>query len=728
MKGSFSFVAGTPGRLRVSSRTRGLEGLELKGDVPVSRVDARDKATGNARYVADLTLPGMLHAAVVRSNLPHARILQIDASEAKVLEGVVGVYTAEDVCIATYGRAVRDVPIMANGMVRYVGERVAAVVATSRELAEAAAARVDVTYEPLEAALSAEEALSADAPLVHDAPWEYPGAAVKPSDGHNLQSKVIEGNLPDVEAALAQSAYMVDETYLTPAVHQGYLEPQACIADVDRAGHVRLWLTTKAPYRARSQIAACLGIPADDIDVQPAIIGGDFGGKGSPGDAPLCIELSRLTGQPVKLVLRYSEDLSATDVRHPARMRVRLGCDADGKLQALAFDALLDGGAYAGYKPASDANLHGILHCATAYCISRIYIESRIAYTNTLPKGHMRSPGAPQAAFALESAIDELAEQVKLDPVELRRRNVWNAVEDGGAKLPWAEARGQQTLEAALGAARPCPSPEGWLTGRGIALYAREVPAPATTSLRLADGEGGRLHVEVPIPETGTGSHTVVRELLASELEIPAQLIDVQQVSTEQLLGDPGVGGSRVTVGLVNAVVKAADAWRCRKGDQPVVVAVEPDASVSLISYCAQVAQVAVDPATGQLKVLELISAVDVGDVVNPLAHQMQIDGGAVMGYGFACLEDLAVSDGQVWAGSLGDYKLPSSKDVPVLTTVLVRGGKGVGRANIKPIGEVSNVPTAAAVANAVAEATGLRIRRLPLTAERIKLSPLSIR
>jgi putative selenate reductase molybdopterin-binding subunit len=691
------------------------------------RDDARAKASGAARYVGDLSLPGMLHVALVRSAVPHARITGIDTKQAEAADGVAGVFTAADVSPATYGRSVRDIPILARDEVRFAGERIAAVVAESRQAAEAAAGLVEVTYDNLPAVLSAEDAISPDSLAVHDEPWKYPRAAVRDSDGHNVQSRVVHGSLGPTRTALAAAAHVIDRTYTTASGHQGYLEPQACVAMVD-GDRLRIWATNKSPYRLRSQLAECLGLDPVSIEIHPGPLGGDFGGKGSPMDIPLCAELARLTGRPVKLVLRSTEDLTATNPRHPARIRVRAGCDRDGRLTAVEIRALLNGGAYAGFKPLANAALHGIEDCTIAYHVPDSYIESVIAYTHTVPRGHMRSPGSPQAAFALESALDELAGLAGLDPAEFRRRNIVRAGTPSATGKVWAEARGVPTLDAALEQARlsQVAAPAGWKHGTGLAVYAREAPGLPATSVRLVPAPGGRIRAEVPIPETGTGSHTVVRNLLAAALGVSPADVEVAHVGTSELPGDPGVGGSRVTVGMAEAIDRAARAWRERRGaEDPVEVQSGPGAPGDsppppVSSYCAQVARVAVDPATGQVRVLEIVSAVDAGRIVHPAGHQMQIDGGTVMGYGFACLEDLAEDDGQVTAANLGEFRLPAMADVPVLRTVLVEDARGVTLANVKPVGELTNVPTAAAIANAVADATGCRIRDLPVTAEKV--------
>jgi len=699
-----------------------------------NRDDAWAKASGATRYVGDLNLPGMLHAALVRSLVPHARIADIDTAQAAAADGVAGVFTAKDVTPVTYGRKVRDVPILAHGKVRFTGERVAAVVAESRRAAEAAAALVEVTYDELPAALSAEDAISPGAPAVHDQAWNYPGAVVTAEDGLNLQSRLRHGSADAAQAALAASDHLIDQTYTTPSVHQGYLEPQACVAAVAE-GRVRLWATNKSPYRLRSQLADCLGLDPASIDIQPGPLGGDFGGKGSPMDIPLCVELARLTGRPVKLVLRYSEELTATNPRHPSRIRVRAGCDRDGRLNGVMVWALLDGGAYAGFKPLPTVSLHGIEDCTLAYDVPVLFTESVIAYTNTVPRGHMRSPGSPQAAFAVESALDELAAQAGLEPAELRRRNLVRPGTPSGSGQVWAEARGEQVLDVAVSQAglSRAEAPPGWRRGMGLAVYARLAPRLGATSIRLVPLPEGRIRAEVPIPETGTGSHTVIRNLLVAQLGAGPGDVEVVHVATAALPSDQGVGGSRVTVAMAEALGEAARAWHDRADDQPVVVETAPGGgghaggagpgnpgTAAVSSYCVQVAQVAVDPATGQVRVLEILSAVDVGEIIHPLGHQMQIDGGAIMGYGFACLEDLAEDAGQITAANLGEFRLPAMCDAPALRTVLVAGGQGVTSANIKPVGELTNVPVAAAVANAVADATGCRIRDLPVTAEKV--------
>lgn len=696
-----------------------------------ARPDAADKVRGHARYTDDVAIPGLCHVALVRSSLPHGWITGIDVDAALDQPGVVAVVTGADLPAVTYGRGVRDIPVLARDKVRYLGEGIAAVVATSRREAEHATSFVEVGYEPLPAVTDPEAALADDAPAVHDAPWDYPRPAVTEQEGRNRQSRMAHGApLADVETALAASEHVHDAIYTTPTAHQGYLEPQSCIAWEDDDGRVQLWSSDKAPYKLREEVANGLGVEVDHVVVNPVAIGGDFGGKGSYGGALLCALLARRTSRPVKLTLRYGEDLTTTNPRHPARIRVRIGCDAHGTLTAVHVDALLDGGAYAGLKPRAHADLHGIEEAASSYRVPVLRCDATIAYTTSVPRGHMRAPGSPQTVFAVESALDELAADAGLAPVELRRRNLLRDGERNPHGVTWAQARGIATLDAALAAvaATPAPvpvevaGPDGpWRRGTGVALYDRATTGRSHTSLALSPTTDGGVRVEVPMPETGGGVLGAVREHLADGLGLPIDRVEVVQVATSALPYDAGVGGSRVTVSLSRAMPRVVEAWMSRASpDESVVVELKLAQKPAVTSFCVQVAEVAVDPTTGRIVVLRLTTAADVARIVNPAAHQMQLDGGAAMGYGFGRLEDLQVVDGQVWAANLGEFKLPSTRDVPTLQTVLVEGGVGEGALGVKAVGELANVPTAAAIANAVAAATGVRVRDLPVTAEKV--------
>jgi CO/xanthine dehydrogenase Mo-binding subunit len=445
-------------------------------------------------------------------------------------------------------------------------------------------------------------------------------------------------------------------------------------------------------------------------------MGGDFGGKGAPGEAPLAIELSRLTGHPVKLVLRYNEDLIAGNPRHPSRIRVRMGCNDQGALKVVTMDIAMNGGAYGGCTPSVAGTSAAQF---PSYRVDHFSATYRRVYTHTVPRGFMRAPGEAQSVFALESALDELAVTGGFDPFEFRRKNLLVDGEADDHGHIWLENRGVAAIDLAMREFVDVAVPDGWLSGRGVGIYSRTTPH-AQTSLRLVPTATGGVCVEVPVVETGTGSHTVMREMMADALGIPSAEVEIRQVSTDSLPIDMGVGGSRVTSTYALAADEAAKAWRNRLREEPVLIEVKATDVPLVGSYAVQIVQIAIDPETGQLLILQVLNAIDVANIINPLAHQMQIDGGTTMGIGFACLEDLDESGGQVWAANLGEYKLPSMRDTPQYRTALLTGARGIGAANVKAIGELTTPTTAAALANAVFAATGCRLRSLPLTAERI--------
>lgn len=685
----------------------------------MSRLDALPKVSGAVRYTQDLQPPNVCHLVWVRSPFPHARIVSTETSAARAVPGVLAVLTADDLPDVFYGCKVIDVPIIARGEVRYVGERVAAVVAESRDIAERAAALVDVDYEPLPAVFTIDEAVAPGAVAVHDAPWTYPGAMTKAGDGVNRQWKHTV-SVGDVEQALSGtvSTTVVDCTYTTPGVHQGYIEPHASIADWTDAEKLQVWVANKSPYALRRELSQCLNVAMDRIQIHPMPLGGDFGGKGTALDVPVALLASRHVGRPVKIQLNHPEDMSSTNPRHDTKIRVRLGCDADGRLTGLDLYAQFNGGAYAGMKPGG--NFAATFTTGDAYRIPAVHIVGERLYTHTVPRGNMRTPGAPQLYFAFESALDELAHKAGFDPVQFRLNNFLTVDErpEWGAKAE--ELRGPQTLRAALSAFVPESVPEGWKSGVGVALYHRGTHV-AETSVRVQRHQDGGVTVRIPFPETGTGSHEVARRAFSSALGCLPEQVRVEQVSTDDLPPAAGIGGSRATTGLWAAAAESARQLKTAGAGEEITVVVESGGGDhEVTSFCVEVAQVAVDPETGTVKVPVLVAAVDVAAIVNPLAHRIQIEGGMLMGFGTTMMEDLALSEGKVTAGNLGEYKLPTMADSPRLDVVLVPDGIGVGPANIKSVGELSNVPTSAAIANAIFNATGVRIRSLPLTAEKI--------
>lgn len=731
------------------------------------RVEGELKVRGQLMYASDLVLPGLLYVAVVRSPYAHARILSTHTAEARQVAGVQCVLTGADVAAIRFGRAVRDVPLLAVDKVRFAGEMVVAVAAESPEVAEQAAALVDVQYEPVPAVFDPIEALAPGAPAVHEAPWSYAGAARSPEEPVNLMGRAIATAGGDIEAALAAADRVFAHTFRTQPQHHGYLEPHSCTVAVQSDGSVHVWSCNKSPYRLREQLSAAFGIPVERITLHTPAVGGDFGGKGSPMHVPLCLELSRRTGRPVQMTMRYSDELMAAAPRHAAVIRVRVGVSHDGRLQALDVHAVFNGGAYGGFRPSVNFGARA----ASSYSIPTSRVVAERVYTNQVPGGNARAPGAPQFTFAVESMLDLVARQMGFDPVTFRRNNLLRAGEVSPCGDHWPEVRAIATLDLAEATYRPVfpmDVPRTVRFGRGIAIYDRPTHAAQRTSIRLRLQADGSVEAQVPVMETGTGSHTMIRRVVADGLGLPLDRVVIRYVGTAHLPYDSGVGGSRVTISaseaahlgvlefraaLQRALAEAlsvpvhqvelragglgVDTASGRALDLTALaalgVAVETvsDTGVTreghggeheeaVTSFCVQIAQVGVDVETGQVFVYEVLSAHDVAEILEPVSHQSQIEGGVVMGIGYALREDLGIAEGRVTAAHLGDYKMSNIADTTGIRVELLRGGKGVGALRVKGIGELPNVPTAAAIANAVADAVGVRIDTLPITAEKV--------
>jgi CO/xanthine dehydrogenase Mo-binding subunit len=731
------------------------------------RVEGELKASGQLMYADDLALPGLLYVAVVRSPYPHARIISINAEEAGKVPGVHLVLTGADVAHIRFGRAVHDVPILAVEKVRFAGEMVVAVAAESGAIAEEAASLVDVQYDPMPAVFDPVEALKPGAPAVHDAPWSYAGAARGPEEPVNLIGRAVSVSGGDVETALAASDRVFEHTFRTQAQHHGYLEPHSCTVAVEHDGTVKIWSCNKSPYRLREQLGAAFGIPADNFLLHTPAIGGDFGGKGSPMDIPLCLELARRTGRPVQMTMRYAEELMAAAPRHASLTRVRVGVSRDGRLQAMEAHAIFNAGAYGAFRPSANFGAR----TATSYRVPAIRVVAERVYTNQVPGGNARAPGAPQFTFAVESMLDLVAREMGIDPVTFRRLNLLRDGETSAFGDHWRDVRAVATLDLAEEAYRPAfpkDVPPTVRFGRGVAVYDRASHPPQRTSMRLRLQADGSIEVQVPVMETGTGSHTMIRRVVAEGLGLPLGQVVIRYVGTAHLPYDSGVGGSRVTIsaseaahlgvlefrralqrGMAQALGVPVHQMEWRAGGigphtasgRTLDLAALAAAGLTVetvsdtgtgqearggeheeaaTSFCVQIAQVGVDVETGQVFLYEVLSAHDVAEVLEPLSHQSQIEGGVVMGIGYALREDLGIEEGRVTATHLGDYKMSNIADTAGIRVALLRGGKGVGALNVKGIGEIPNVPTAAAIANAVADAVGVRIDTLPITAEKV--------
>jgi CO/xanthine dehydrogenase Mo-binding subunit len=758
-------------------------------DTPEWRVDGVLKVTGRATYAADVRRPGMLWASFRHSDMPHARIVAVDVGEARAVAGVHAVITGADVGPARFGRRLFDQPALAVDRVRFVGERVAAVAAETREAAEEAAQAISIEYEELPVVLDVEAALSPTAPLLHERAegYVYLGGT-RPSVPHgNIQGRRVVGKAQDgLRGAFASAARVFEHEFTLPREHHGYIEPHATMVWIADDGVVHVVSTNKTPFSLRNQMAIAFGLDPATIDVDTAPIGGDFGGKGYTPDEFACYVLARETRRPVKSVSTYVEELGSMSTRHAARVRLRTGVDADGRFVAHEARLLFDGGAYAAAKPLPDLVLPGATETMAPYRIPCVSIEALTIYTNTAPGGHMRSPGEVQAVFAGESHVDAIARELGRDPVEFRLANALRSGEPGPGGELYREARVVEVLEAVARAmsdapaVRPGPerlgrsarSPTSPVArGRGVAVWGHHVGF-GKTSLRAGLDEDGVIRVTTSVPDQGAGGHTVIQRVVASVLSVPVGRVRVERASTAVGLEDAGVGASRVTHITSRAAAIAAERLKTRieeaasrslrndgramrlvdgrlvsEGNEPddrqfdlteaaprLIAASGPiDAEGNFEArphtrgeaagdhdFAACVVLVDVDTETGRVSIVDATLVADVGTVLNPVAHHGQLIGGFAFGIGAALMEELVLDDGRAVTLNLGDYKLPTAMDMPHIRTVLLPTPVGPGAFGAKMVGELANAGVAPAIANAVADAVGVRSLELPLKAEAI--------
>ncbi len=729
----------------------------------VTRGEGPDKVTGKAKYTADVILPGMLWGKVLRSPFPHAKIISIDTTKAESLPGVLAVITGKDLPDRRVGRRLRDFPVLARDRVLFVGEKVAAVAAETLDIAEEALLLIDVEYEELPPVFDPFDAMKADAPVLHPDLASYVGLPAPASTiaennvfAHNVWSK------GDIERGFEESDLVFEHTFTTQMMHQVYIEPHACIAKVEDDGRVQMWINNKAPFTLRSQLAAVWDMPETNITLNVTSIGGDFGGKGDFMDGPLCYYLALHSGRPVKMVMDYIQEFLAGNPRHPTHITIKTGVKKDGSIVSREAKVVFNSGASGAFKPG--VFIRGADHVCGDYKIPNTRIDSYMVYTNTVPCGHMRSPGKPQVIYAVESHTDMIARELGMDPYQFRLQNTLREGDTSSIGEELENVRAVECLELAADAS-------GWRTpktkpfvGRGMAISDMPPGTGESTAKITIDGEG-KVKLMMSLWDTGTGAHTIFRQFAAEVLTIPVEQVEYLTQNTDAVPFDSGSGGSRVTytsgqavLGAANdlkdrLIARAAALYGCsedevhlRDGQIILPNASAPSVPIEevaaqafaadeelmmgeftfaskpseITSFCVQIAEVEVDPETGQVDVKKITTTHDVGTILNPMAHQGQIDGATIMGFGYATMEELVVEDGRINTLSMGDYKVPTIRDIPELVTVLMDPAPGPAPFQSKGIGEIANIPTAGAIANAVYDAIGVPITDLPITAEKV--------
>ncbi len=746
----------------VIDRPAGAPALKIVGARPI-RPDGVDKVTGKAAYGADLVPPGMLTGKIKRSPHAHARIVAIDARKARALPGVKAIVTAADFPdLASENLAggegaanARDISIncMARGLALYEGHAVAAVAAISPEIADEALALIDVAYEVLPHVIDVEAAMAPDAPVLH-ANLFTKGVEPAPSAPSNIAHR-HDLKRGDVAAGFAQADVVVEGRYTTAAVHQGYIEPHACVATFGADGQCQVWCSTQGHFAVRTMCAKLLNLKTSDIRVTASEIGGGFGGKTTVYLEPVALALSRQCGAPVRMVMTRDEVFRATGPTSGAVIEVKLGARRDGAITAAEVTLKYQAGAF----PGSPVNA-GVMSALACYDIPHFAITGYDVVTNSPKVAAYRAPGAPIAAFAVESAVDDLASKLSIDPITLREKN---AVRDGVKAAYGATFRNIGYVET-LAAIREHPhynAPLGPHQGRGVAVgFWFNIGGESTASVQITDD--GAAVVVTGNPDIG-GSRASMAIMAAEVLGLPIEKVRPIVADTAAIGYSMLTGGSRTTFATGMAVTQAAQqivadlrrraaqiwdvaidqvewldgaavcpakgeltlaALAAKSGETggPIGAQVSLNAQGAGPGFGAHICDVEVDPETGGVTILRYTAAQDVGRAIHPAYVEGQVQGGVAQGIGWALNEEyLFDREGRMENAGFLDYRVPVASDLPMIDTVLIEVANPRHPFGAKGVGEVPIVPPLAAVANAVRAAIGVRLMDLPLSPPKIR-------
>jgi len=738
----------------------------------IARRDALDKVTGRARFTGDLGIPGALEGAILRSPHPHARLAALDGRAAASAPGVVAVLTRDDLgdIDPYFGQAVRDQPLLALDRVRFQGEPVAAVAAVDARAAAHGASLIHVTYEPLPALTDIDAALAPGAPALHG---ERPRSTlfpdtqdVRPDPGRNVCNR-FAWRRGEPDRAFAEADLVVDETFTLPSVTHMTLEPHGAIARWD-GGELTLWAGTQYPFALRQALAEMFGLPQSRVRVVVPYVGGAFGSRELMPVAFIAAALARKARHPVRIVCS-AEETTRTVARHWGRIRIRSAVTRDGTLTGRRAEIWFNTGAYTDQGPR--VSKKGAYRIVGPYRIPHVEVTAHAVFTNTVSCGSYRGFSTPQVCWAYESQMDEIARRLGMDPVALRLKNLLKRGEEyarGDRPVDSDLDEGLRIVAERLARARPRATG----AGVGVACAMKDGGGTRTSSTALVRLHGdGSATVLASSAEIGQGVGTVLAQLAAAELALPPERVAVTAPDTAVTPFDQRTNASRATALLGTAVQAAArdvagqaraiaaEAWgiapeACRLDDGAVVAGdrrltypeiiqrffrnaggellgrgyFRPPAEANLLGATASFweigiggARVSVDRETGAVTVHGYTTLTDAGRAINPAAVEGQDLGGAMMGLGPALFEGLAYDGGQLLNPTLVDYRVPRFDDLPDdLDAIVVEGGGGPGPHGAKGVAEGSIIPVAPAIANAVAAATGARIRDLPLTPERV--------
>ena len=757
----------------------------------VRRLDYETKVTGGARYLADMSVPGMCHGKILRSPYAHARIKRIDVSKALKVAGVTAVLTRDDMLHDEgiepyYGPVFKDQTIVAVEKVRHVGDPVAAVAALTADAAEEALSLIEVDYEELPAVLDVHESLKPGATLVHDS-IKLPAsgfadlAEIKPVEGTNICTH-FKLNRGDIGRGFNESDQIFEDTFTLPATQHCFLETHACIASVEAGGRITVWATTQNPFVVRTQLANIFKVPVSKVRVIVPYIGGGYGGKVYPKVEPITVALAQKAGRPVRVVLSR-EEVFYTITKHAAVIRMKTGVKNDGTLMARECEIHLDTGAYAEIGPRV-AKKSGYT-AAGPYRIPNLKIDSYSVYTNKPPAGAFRGFGVSQSAWAVESQMDIIAAALKMDPLELRLKNGYV----DGDRFVTEEKLTGVGLEQCL---NEVAKSIGWnekkfkgsnvqkfnggniKRGKGLACMIKATITPSISCAVVKLNEDASLSIYTGTVEMGQGSETVMAQIAGQELGIPLSQVQVLGVDTDVVPYDLTTSSSRSTFHMGKAVQLAAQHILQQLKETVAKEYGVPENKISFadgkirlpetqLDYAevmfkrfgmqggtligagqvktstkdeygekstssfwflaAGAAEVEVDIDTGKFKLIKYATAVDVGKALNPLGCRQQLAGAAITGIGQAMFEEIAYDNGQLINPNLVDYVLPALGDMPtVIDSIAIEIPHRNGPFGAKGIGESALIPVAPAIANAIFDAVGVRIKDLPIKAEKIYL------
>ena len=760
---------------------------EVKGvGLSIPRADGAEKVTGRVEYVADLKPRGLLHAKLLRSPHAHARIVRIDTSRARALPGVRAVLTATDIPQLKRKAPTRAHAVLAIDRVVFVGQPVAAVAADELAIAEEALDLIDVEYAVLPVAVDPLKSMQVGAPPVADAGTEadtsealaHSGVAVAKSEATPAKAVNVAQQAHfhrgDVAKGFAESDLVLEKTYRVPMVHQGYLEPHAVLAQWDSTGLLTLWSSTQGSFNTRSEVADVLELPENRIRVIPVECGGGFGGKIRALCEPITALLAQATNRPVRYVMTRREELEAGMPAPQVIIRLKTGVKRDGALVALEAETILESGAFAGAVLAMSAVFLGSLYKWPAFDIRGFEV-----LTHKPSIAAYRAPTAPQTTFAIDSHMEQIARTLGLDPVEFRLQHLMQEGDPMANGQPWQSNGAKQVLRRLAehplwkGRAEWAASSKNGHTLRGTGLAVGGwIPGlqPTGATVRLnPDGSLSVLtgqvdiagtnialaqiaasaygididHVRIttgdtdvaPVTGLSAGSktiYTVGTAVLEAAKDARQQTLEIAAKELEAAVQDLEIEDGRVTIrGVPDRGITLAQIGK--KGNlymskvPPVLGVSHPAFSVQAPAFAAQLARIEIDPDTGQLTLHDFVVVQDAGRAINPLGVEGQMQGGAVQSLGMALTEALMFDDsGRLTNPSLLDYRKLTAADLPNIETIIVEVPSPAGPFGARGVGEPPIVPAPAAMANAIHDATGVRITQLPLTPERIALELLA--